>query len=68
MVSQEFGKRLLNTGRPGKIIHIASMAAELAQTEISVYCSSKAAIRTLTRAQSNEWAQNGIQVNSISPG
>lgn len=44
------------------------MAAQLVQTEIALYAPSKAAIRALTRAQSNEWAQKGIQVNCISPG
>lgn len=68
LVSQEFGKRLLELDRPGKIIHIASMAAELVQTEISVYAASKSAVRTLTKALSNEWAEKGIQVNCISPG
>lgn len=68
VVSQEFGRQLLKLGRPGKIIHTASMAAEVIQTQISVYASSKGAVRTLTRALSNEWASKGIQVNCISPG
>jgi NAD(P)-dependent dehydrogenase (short-subunit alcohol dehydrogenase family) len=54
--------------RPGKIINIASMAAELVQTNISVYSSSKAFVKQMTRAMSNEWAGQGLQVNSISPG
>lgn len=58
----------MQLGRPGKIIHIASMAADVIQTNISVYTSSKSAVRTLTRALSNEWAGKGIQVNCISPG
>lgn len=68
VISQQFGKQLRKEGRPGKIIHIASMAAFLVQRDISVYASSKAAVRALVRAQSNEWAADGIQVNCISPG
>ena len=68
VVSQEFGRRLMKLERPGKIIHMASMAADLVQTDISVYASSKGAVRNLTRALSNEWASKGIQVNCISPG
>ncbi|KAK4940022.1 hypothetical protein LTR10_019759 [Elasticomyces elasticus] len=68
IVSQEFGKQMLKLGRPGKIIHIASMAAELIQTNISVYASSKAFVRALTRALSNEWASKGITCNCIAPG
>ena len=68
IVSQEFGRQLLKENRPGKIIHIASMAATLVQTNISLYAPSKAAVRALTKALSNEWAEKGIQVNCISPG
>lgn len=44
------------------------MAAELIQTNISVYSCSKAFVKSMTRAMSNEWASKGIQCNSISPG
>ncbi|KAF9893003.1 hypothetical protein FE257_012414 [Aspergillus nanangensis] len=65
---QEFGRELLQRQRPGKIINFASIAAFLAQTDISVYCSSKAAVQNLTRAVSNEWAGKGITCNAICPG
>lgn len=68
IVSQEFGKRLLELSRPGKVINIASMASYIAQEDISVYASSKAFVRNMTRALSNEWASKGIQCNCISPG
>lgn len=44
------------------------MAAELVQTNVAVYSCSKAFVKSMTRAMSNEWAGRGIQVNSISPG
>lgn len=59
---------MIKLGRKGKVINIASMAADLVQENISVYSSSKAFVRSMTRAMSNEWARKGIQVNSISPG
>ena len=59
---------MLELGRKGKIINIASMAAELVQTNVAVYSCSKAFVKSMTRAMSNEWAGHGIQVNSISPG
>ncbi|KAJ3545815.1 hypothetical protein NM208_g2309 [Fusarium decemcellulare] len=68
LATQEFGRELLRLKRPGKIINFGSMAAHLAQTNISVYCSSKAAVQTLTRAVSNEWAGKGITCNAICPG
>ena len=68
IISQEFGKQLLKLGRPGKIIHICSMAAYIAQTNVSIYSTSKAGLLQMTKALSNEWAPNGIQCNCISPG
>lgn len=68
LVCQAFGRQLLKLERKGKIINIASMAAELIQTNISVYSCSKSFVRSFTRALSNEWASKGIQCNSISPG
>ncbi|GAB1192521.1 hypothetical protein APSETT444_001713 [Aspergillus pseudonomiae] len=65
---QEFGRELLRLKRPGKIINFASIASFLAQTNISAYCSSKAAVQNLTRAVSNEWAGRGITCNAICPG
>jgi NAD(P)-dependent dehydrogenase (short-subunit alcohol dehydrogenase family) len=59
---------MLKLGRRGKIINIASMAAELVQTNVAVYSCSKAFVKAMTRALSNEWASQGIQCNSISPG
>jgi len=61
IISQEFGKQLLKLGRPGKIIHICSMAAYIAQTNVSIYSTSKAGLLQMTKA-------NGIQCNCISPG
>lgn len=65
---QEFGREMFRLNRSGKIINFASIAAFLAQTNISVYCSSKAAVQNLTRAVSNEWAGRGITCNAICPG
>ncbi|KIW14472.1 hypothetical protein PV08_07256 [Exophiala spinifera] len=68
LVCQAFGRQMLKLGRRGKIITIASMAAELVQTNVSVYSCSKSFVKSMTRAMSNEWASKGIQCNSISPG
>lgn len=44
------------------------MAATLAQEDICVYAASKAFVRQMVRALSNEWAREGIRVNCVSPG
>ena len=68
LVCQAFGQQMIKLGRKGKVINIASMAADLVQEDINVYSGSKAFVRSMTRGMSNEWARHGIQVNSISPG
>ncbi|KAJ5116899.1 hypothetical protein N7456_001247 [Penicillium angulare] len=68
ILSQEFGQRLIALGKPGKMIHMASMSSYVPQTEISAYAASKAGVRNMARAFSNEWAKFGITCNSVSPG
>lgn len=65
---QEFGRKLLELNRPGKIINIASVTAFQANKNTSIYSSTKGAVMQMTKALSNEWASKGIQVNAISPG
>lgn len=65
---QEFGRKLLELNRPGKIINIASVTAFQANRHTSVYAATKGAVVQMTKAFSNEWASKGIQVNCISPG
>ena len=52
----------------GKIIHIASLLSFQGGVFVQSYTTSKAGIAGLTRAQSNELAGLGIQVNAIAPG
>ncbi|WP_274425259.1 SDR family NAD(P)-dependent oxidoreductase [Chelativorans sp. YIM 93263] len=52
----------------GAIINIASLAAHRGWPSASVYSMSKHGILGLTRTLAAEWAQQGVRVNSISPG
>ncbi|MFC6487776.1 SDR family NAD(P)-dependent oxidoreductase [Nitratireductor sp. GCM10026969] len=54
--------------RSGAIINIASLAAHRGWPSASVYSMSKHGILGLTRTLAAEWAQQGVRVNSISPG
>ncbi|WP_271911376.1 SDR family oxidoreductase [Vreelandella alkaliphila] len=52
----------------GVIINFSSISAEVAQTGRWLYPASKAAMRQLTRSMALDLAEEGIRVNSVSPG
>lgn len=59
---------LLKASGHGAVINISSISSSVAQTGRWVYPVSKAATVQLTRAQSLDLAEDGIRVNSVSPG
>lgn len=59
---------LVEAGKPGSIINIASITALRPQHTIAAYAASKAAVDHLTRVMALESARNGIRVNAIAPG
>jgi len=67
-LSQVFGRNLLDAGKPGKIINIASVLAFQGGIGVASYAASKHGMVGLTRSMSNDWAAHGINVNAISPG
>ena len=54
--------------RWGRIVNIASTAADVGFPLYSAYCSSKAALLGLTRCVALEGAAHGISCNAINPG
>ena len=68
VLSQYCYPYLRNSGTIGRIVNIASMAAHLGFSEVTPYCSTKAAILGITRGLAVEWAKDNITVNSVSPG
>jgi len=54
--------------RFGRIINIASTAAQKGYAYVSAYCAAKHAVLGLSRALALETAQQGITVNAVCPG
>jgi len=59
---------LIDAGRSGSIINVASIQGLLACAQQGVYGMSKAALISMTRTLAVELGQKGIRVNAIAPG
>jgi 2-deoxy-D-gluconate 3-dehydrogenase len=67
-LAQAAARAMLEAGRGGKIINIASMLSFQGGIRVASYTASKSGVAGLTRLLANEWAGKGINVNAIAPG
>ena len=58
---------MVDGGRGGSIVNVASIEATRAAPGHAVYAACKAAVISLTRSMAVEFADHGIRVNAISP-
>lgn len=65
---QAVARRMVQQGRGGKIINMASQAGRRGEALVAVYCASKAAVISLTQSAGLDLIRHGINVNGISPG
>lgn len=67
-MAQFVARHLIDTGRPGCIVNIASTFTTIGTPGVSPYGISKAAVGGITRHLAVEWAEYGIRVNAVAPG
>jgi len=67
-ISRAAARAFIAERHGGSIVHIASVLAFVGGRSVSIYAASKGAIVQLAKAQSNEWAAEGIRVNAIAAG
>ncbi len=69
-LAQQCARAAIAAGRSLSIINITSVLGLSASRSVpqASYCMSKGALVNLTRELANQWARQGIRVNSIAPG
>jgi 2-dehydro-3-deoxy-D-gluconate 5-dehydrogenase len=67
LLSRRIGETML-ARRQGKIIMMASLLSFQGGVDRVAYAASKHALAGITRALSNEWAAQNVQVNALAPG
>lgn len=67
LMAQSVGRAMIERGKGGRIVNLASQAGSVAIDGHVAYCASKFAIIGVTKTLALEWGRHGITVNSISP-
>jgi NAD(P)-dependent dehydrogenase (short-subunit alcohol dehydrogenase family) len=65
---QAAAKQMIKQGHGGKIINMASQAGRRGEAVVLVYCSTKAAVISMTQSAGLDLIRHGINVNAIAPG
>jgi NAD(P)-dependent dehydrogenase (short-subunit alcohol dehydrogenase family) len=65
---QAAAKQMIAQGRGGNIINFASQAGRRGEALVAIYCSSKAAVISLTQSAGLDLIKHKIKVNAIAPG
>lgn len=65
---QAAAEQMIKQGHGGKIINMASQAGRRGEGLVLVYCSTKAAVISMTQSAGLNLIKHGINVNAIAPG
>ncbi|WP_116598463.1 L-iditol 2-dehydrogenase [Primorskyibacter marinus] len=65
---QAAARQMIKQGHGGKIINMASQAGRRGEPLVLVYCSTKAAVISMTQSAGLNLIKHGINVNAIAPG
>lgn len=69
LLSREFGRRLIEASRPGRLVHLSSVRGSAgARRGFAAYGPSKAGLDLLVKQLAAEWGRHGITVNAVAPG
>ncbi len=68
LTTQVAARSMIDAGRGGAIINLASMAGKYGGANEAAYAASKAAVIALTRVTALELGEHGIRANSLCPG
>ncbi len=67
LCTKHVGKRLVEQGRGGRIINMASTSGHRGRADATAYSAAKAGVLNLTRTLAIQLSPYGIRVNSITP-